>query len=103
MYRRHLACTLVSLPMQAGSLRYAMIRRNRCETRNSECEPRAVLHSALLRRFARKVRESVCVLGNEYRAGRDGSENGAENGSEKRRKVPHRDLGPVNEEPPPSS
>ena len=26
LYRRHLACTLVSLPMQAGSLRYATVR-----------------------------------------------------------------------------
>jgi len=57
-----------------------------------------------LRRFARKMRESARVLGDEYRAGRDeGADGVAENGPEERRKVPHRDLGPVNEGPPPAS
>ncbi len=57
-----------------------------------------------LRRFARKLRESVRVLGDEYRAGRDEEDDGMdESGSEELRKIRHRDLGPVNEEPPPSS
>ena len=64
-----------------------------------------------LRRFARKLRESARVLGDEYRAGRDEGDDGIdesgdgidESGSEELRKIPHRDLGSVNEEPPPSS
>lgn len=59
-----------------------------------------------LRRLARKARDSVRVLRDEYRAGRDEGDE-TDKGDEverERRTVSHRDIGPVSEEePPPSS